>query len=77
MLVPAIENFWKILNSDPNPINMAEFDRNLAVIIGINEYQEQLGIKTLKAARPDAEKLAEILREQGYAVDLGSISVRR
>jgi hypothetical protein len=56
---------------------MAEFDRNLAVIIGINEYQEQLGIKTLKAARPDAEKLAEILREQGYAVDLGSISVRR
>jgi hypothetical protein len=49
---------------------MAEFDRNLAVIIGINEYQEQLGIKKLKAARPDAEKLAEILCGQGYEVDL-------
>ena len=49
---------------------MAEFDRNLAVIIGINDYQEQLGIKKLKAARPDAEKLDKILYKQGYEVDL-------
>lgn len=49
---------------------MAEFDLNLAVVIGINEYQEQFGISKLTTARPDAEKLDEILREQHYEVDL-------
>ena len=39
---------------------MAEFKRNLAVIIGINSYQN--GIQSLKTAAQDACKLAEILQ---------------
>jgi len=37
----------------------ANFDRNLAVVIGIDQYQN--GIARLNTAKPDAEKLAELL----------------
>lgn len=39
---------------------MTEFVRNLAVVIGINQYQN--GIQPLKTAVPDAHKLADILQ---------------
>lgn len=39
---------------------MSEFSKNLAVIIGINDYQN--GISPLKTAVPDAKKVCEILR---------------
>ena len=46
---------------------MSEFSRNLAVIIGINEYKN--GISPLATAVNDAKKLNEILRlEHGYQV---------
>ena len=39
---------------------MKEFDRNLAVVIGINDYQN--GIDKLRTAVPDAVAIAEILQ---------------
>ncbi|WP_166481692.1 caspase family protein [Scytonema sp. UIC 10036] len=39
-----------------------KFNRNLAIIIGINNYEN--GIPKLETADPDALKLAQILREQ-------------
>ena len=46
---------------------MSQFKRNLAIIIGINNYQH--GISTLKTATQDAEKIAKILQEQhGYKI---------
>lgn len=46
---------------------MSEFSRNLAFIIGINNYAN--GISCLHNAESDAKKLVEILREQhGYQV---------
>jgi WD40 repeat protein len=41
---------------------MAEFKRNLAVVIGINQYIN--GIPTLKTAVNDAQELAKILQEK-------------
>ena len=42
---------------------MKEFNRSLAVTIGINNYKN--GIHSLETAKPDAEELARIL-EQDY-----------
>ena len=45
---------------------MANFDRNLAVVIGINQYQH--GISPLHTAVNDAKRLVQILRNQhGYS----------
>ena len=41
---------------------MSQFKRNLAIIIGINNYQS--GIPTLKTATNDAEKIGHILQSQ-------------
>ncbi|BDA68902.1 hypothetical protein CAL7716_030680 [Calothrix sp. PCC 7716] len=50
--------------SSPNP---RPFDYDLAVVIGINQYQN--GIPELKTARCDAERLANILQiKHGYQV---------
>ncbi|GJD16735.1 hypothetical protein RIVM261_016910 [Rivularia sp. IAM M-261] len=52
--------------SSPNP---GPFDYNLAVVIGINQYQN--GIPELKTARFDAERLAKILQtKHDYEVEL-------
>ncbi|GAA6621244.1 caspase family protein [Scytonema sp. NUACC26] len=45
-----------------------EFQRNFAVIIGINDYSN--GIPPLETAVPDARKLAEILEDYKYSVRL-------
>lgn len=48
---------------------MAEFSRSIALVIGINDYQD--GIPALETARHDAKRLAELLQEQhGYEVIL-------
>jgi WD40 repeat protein len=48
---------------------MANFTRNLAIIIGINQYQNS--IAELKTAKPDAETLADLLRDEyHYQVEL-------
>lgn len=39
------------------------FNRNFAVIIGINKYQN--GIRELETAVPDARKLAQIIQAAG------------
>ena len=45
------------------------FDRNIAVVIGINQYQN--GIAKLNTANPDAEELANLLRDEyQYQVEL-------
>jgi Caspase domain len=47
---------------------MSEFSRNLAFIIGINNYTN--GISSLQNATNDAKNLVEVLREKhsyGYA----------
>ncbi|MEG4172025.1 MULTISPECIES: caspase family protein [unclassified Microcoleus] len=45
------------------------FDCNLAVIIGSNQYQNS--IAKLKTAKPDAETLADLLRDEyQYQVEL-------
>ena len=45
------------------------FDRNIAVIIGINQHQN--GIAKLKTAKPDAETRADLLRDEyQYQVEL-------
>jgi hypothetical protein len=46
---------------------MSEFSRNLAVVIGINQYES--GISPLATAVNDAKKFNEILRlKHGYQV---------
>jgi hypothetical protein len=40
-------------------LNMVNFTNNLAIAIGINSYRNN--IAELKTARPDAEKLADLL----------------
>ena len=46
---------------------MSHFKRNIAIIIGINNYQS--GIPTLKTATNDAKKIAQVLEHQhGYKV---------
>ena len=46
---------------------MSHFKRNIAIIIGINNYQS--GIPTLKTATSDANKIAKVLEHQhGYKV---------
>lgn len=48
---------------------MANFTHNLAIAIGINQYQN--GIAKLKTAKPDAETLADLLRDEyQYQVEL-------
>ena len=48
---------------------MTNFTHNLALIIGINHYQN--GIAKLKTAKPDAETLADLLRDKyQYQVEL-------
>jgi uncharacterized short protein YbdD (DUF466 family) len=42
-----------------------QFNRNFAVVIGINDYTN--GIRELETAVPDAHKLAEILQKQHQA----------
>ena len=39
---------------------MKEFQRSLAIVIGINQYQN--GIHPLRTAKPDAVKFARLLR---------------
>lgn len=47
---------------------MFEFDRNIAFVIGINDYQN--GIPSLETARYDAECLADVLQSNyGYEVE--------
>ena len=41
---------------------MSVFDRNIAIVIGINQYQN--GIHPLKTAVPDALPLGHIFRSQ-------------
>ena len=48
---------------------MTNFTHNLALIVGINQYQN--GIAKLNTAKPDAETLADILRDNyKYQVEL-------
>ena len=48
---------------------MSNFDLNLAIAIGINNYSN--GIAELTTARPDAEKLADLLAtDYNYQVEL-------
>ncbi len=48
---------------------MTNFTKNLAIAIGINQYQN--GIAKLDTANPDAEKIAEILKDKyDYQVEL-------
>jgi WD40 repeat protein len=48
--------------NNPDADTFSGFERNLAFIIGINEYQN--GISPLKTAVNDAKKLVEVLREK-------------
>ncbi|MBX3014388.1 MAG: caspase family protein [Caldilineaceae bacterium] len=55
--------------ADPRSPTAAEFQQSLAVVIGINAYQQ--GIPPLRTARADAEQLAHLLATQhGYQVEL-------
>jgi len=48
---------------------MKNFTHNLAIAIGINQYQN--GIAKLNTAKPDAETLAELLEDEyQYQVEL-------
>jgi uncharacterized caspase-like protein len=50
-------------------MNTSEFKLNLAVVIGINDYQN--GIPALRTAKQDAEAIAEILKtDYQYQVQL-------
>jgi WD40 repeat protein len=49
-------------------MHSAEFNLNIAVVIGINDYQN--GVPALGTAKQDAEVIAEILREHQYEVHL-------
>ncbi|MBD2212160.1 caspase family protein [Nostoc linckia FACHB-104] len=54
--------------SESSP-NLRPFDDDLAVVIGINKYEN--GIPELKTAKLDAERLADILeKKHGYQVQL-------
>lgn len=49
------------------PTIVSEFSRSLAVVIGINDYQN--GINSLKTAVPDAAAIADLLKtKQGYEI---------
>lgn len=48
---------------------MTNFTHNLAIAIGINHYQN--GIANLNTAKPDAETVADLLRDDyQYQVEL-------
>ena len=47
---------------------MSEFSRDLAVVIGINDYQN--GIPALQTAQPDADRMAQILEEERYGYEV-------
>ncbi|NQE38553.1 caspase family protein [Microcoleus asticus] len=55
---------------------MTNFTHNLAIAIGINQYQN--GITSLNTAKPDAEELAKLLRDKyQYQVELITDSTER
>ena len=47
-----------LVNRQPVTALAAQFEHNLAVVVGINRYQR---VRELKTARPDAERLAALL----------------
>ncbi|MGA3016838.1 MAG: caspase family protein [Bryobacteraceae bacterium] len=55
-----------------SPRDAARFqkEKKLALIVGINDYQEESGLSKLKYAVSDAEDLATALQSYDYAVDL-------
>ena len=60
---------FRLIDQPLGSLPSTEFDHSHAVVIGINSYQN--GIPPLRTARPDAERLAQILREtHGYTTEL-------
>jgi TPR repeat protein len=55
-----------------SPRDAAKFqtEKKLALIVGINDYQEESGLSKLKWAVSDAEELATALQSYGYVTDV-------
>src|ERR1039457_5265912 len=55
-----------------SPHDAAQFqtEKKLALIVGINDYQEESGLSKLKYAVSDAEELATALQSYGYVTDV-------
>jgi hypothetical protein len=55
-----------------SPRDAAKFqtEKKLALIVGINDYQEESGLSKLKYAVSDAEELATALQSYGYVTDV-------
>ena len=55
-----------------SPRDAAQFqtEKKLALIVGINDYQEESGLSKLKYAVSDAEELATALQSYGYLTDV-------
>jgi uncharacterized caspase-like protein len=55
-----------------SPHGAAQFqtEKKLALIVGINDYQEESGLSKLKYAVSDAEELATALQSYGYLTDV-------
>ncbi|MEG3836646.1 MULTISPECIES: nSTAND1 domain-containing NTPase [unclassified Microcoleus] len=49
---------------------MSDFSRRLAIVIGINEYQESKGIPVLRNAVQDAERIAGILKQKPHEYEV-------
>lgn len=56
----------KLVNRYPISALAGAFDHNLAIVVGINAYAH---VRTLRTARPDAERMAELLRNVGRDKD--------
>ena len=57
------------VKENSSDLSQLEFERSLAVVIGINDYRR--GIPPLHTARPDAERLAKVLAQNNqFQVDL-------
>jgi len=55
-----------------SPRDAARFqaEKKLALVVGINDYQEESGLSKLKYAVSDAEELATALQSYGYVADV-------
>jgi TPR repeat protein len=54
----------------PGDATQFQTEKKLALIVGINDYQEESGLSKLKYAVSDAEELATALQSYGYVTDV-------
>jgi TPR repeat protein len=66
----AAQTDSKGVKISPRDATRFQAEKKLALVVGINDYQEESGLSKLKYAVKDAEDLAKTLRDFGYQADI-------